>query len=79
MSSATFWTLFFIGLTGAATVISVCGFVFFGIEAYKAKREKRKVRTGIKVWFIISITLTALIIIVLTALYIIAVLALNSM
>lgn len=79
MSSATLWTLFFIGLAGAATVISVCGFVFFGIEAYKAKREKRKVRTGIKVWFIISITLTALIILVLVALFIIAALALNSM
>lgn len=79
MDAADLYALIICGSVGLAIAFIVCGFIFFGIDAFNAKKEKRKIKTGLKVWFIISIALAVLITIGFIGLFILAVLAMNSM
>ena len=79
MDAADLYALIICGSVGLAIAFIVCGFIFFGSDALNAKKEKRKIKTGLKVWFIISIALAVLITIGFIGLFILAVLAMNSM
>lgn len=79
MDEADLSSLIIIGSLVLAIIFIVCGFVFFGIDVYKAGKEKRKVKTGYKVWLVISIALTVLLVLGFIALMIIAFLAMLSM
>lgn len=79
MDAADLSALIVIGSLVLAVVFIACGFVFFGIDVYKAGKESRKVKTGYKVWLVISIALTVLLVLGFIALMIIAFLAMLSM
>lgn len=79
MDAADLYALIICGSVGLAIAFIVCGFIFFGKEAYKAGKEDRKVRTGFKAWFAASIALCVLLILGFIALMIIAFLSMLSM
>ena len=79
MDEADLSALIIIGSLVLAIIFIVCGFVFFGIDVYKAGKENRKVKTGYKVWFVTGIALTVLLVLGFIALMIIAFLAMLSM
>lgn len=55
------------GLTGLLTAAVVVPVVLFIVDSVKAKREHRKVKTGIKVFFIIGLIIAGLMIIAIIA------------
>ena len=55
------------GLTGLLTAAVVVPVVLFIVDSVKAKREHRKVKTGIKVFFIIGLIIAGLMIIAMIA------------
>lgn len=55
------------GLSGLLTAAVVVPVVLFIVDSVKAKREHRKVKTGIKVFFIIGLIIAGLMIIAMIA------------